>query len=624
MGPEYPLPISGDFTSTDQYVEELLDFVTASPTLTTLCGGVHILDFFTTEPDLYSSVIPQSWREFFAELDIMDLLDLLMRDDLATIRYRGYKNGSMPPPEFLEYIENVRRLSFNRTFDPPDGSQTPKIDRDVALGMGIKKVHEVGHFSRFIHDLSATISAESASQGITHLIDLGSGQGYLLRALASTPYHHNSVGVESRQNNIDGSKNWDIMAKLAPKPKIRRDKKTFRAERAAAKANGTVVAKPDPSVRGERGFFHHPGLPETNGDPEQEDIHVSTVGKGSVQYISHYLVDGDLTRVVQQIVSPSALSQVANSEEPLTQDEANSLPRAALTDVNALVISLHSCGNLLHHGLRSLLLTPSVRAVAMVGCCYNLLTERLGPPSYKLPNLRAPNARLEELAAAHDPHGFPMSNKFCTYTHPTSTEVGVRLNITARMMAVQAPQNWGTDDSAAFFTRHFYRALLQRIFVDLKLIPAPSAAASPPPTSTIPETGEEGEEKPDSTPVILGSLPARAYASFTTYVRAAASKLSRHTLHPSTASRGAAFAAALSALSDEQIAAYETRFAHRRHQMATVWSLMAFSAGAVEALIVTDRWLWLREQEEVGTAWVQSVFEYGVSPRNLVVVGVKR
>lgn len=612
MAPAQPLPISDEFTSVDEYIDQLLDFVMTSPMLTTLCGGVHILDFFTTEPDLYTSVIPESWQEYFANQDIMDILDLLMRRDLTGLATSEFSSGQVPPFDLLDYIRDIRRLSLKREFLPPDNDPNPKIDRDVALGMTTKKVHEVGHFSRFIHDLSSSLATDQENN-ITHLIDLGSGQGYLPRTLASAPYHHAAIGVESRQNNIDGSKNWDIMAKLAPKPKVLRDKKTFRAERAAAKANGTVVVKPDPSIRGERGFFYHPGLPAEQADPDQEDIHVSTVGKGSIQYISHYLVDGDLTRVIQQVVSPAAVADSAHLSRPLTQSESNALTRASPSDVKALVIALHSCGNLLHHGLRSLLLTPSVHAVAMVGCCYNLLTARLGPPSYKLPALRSPNARMTTLESAHDPHGFPMSSRFCDYVHPSTNERGVRLNITARMMAVQAPQNWGPSDSAAFFTRHFYRALLQRVFVDCDLISAPGAPVT---------------EAEDTSPVILGSLPARAYGDFKTYVRAASAKLGRqNALHPSMGvSRGPLFASRLDEISDEELEGYERRYEKRRHQLAVVWSLMAFSAATVEALILVDRWLWLaRDQREiVKEAWVQSVFDFGVSPRNMVVVGIKR
>jgi hypothetical protein len=42
-------------------------------------------------------------------------------------------------------------------------------------------------------------------------------------------------------------------------------------------------------------------------------------------------------------------------------------------------------------------------------------------------------------------------------------------------------------------------------------------------------------------------------------------------------------------------------------------------------LIVVDRWLFLREHGDVvSECWVEPVFDYGLSPRNLVVVGIKR
>ena len=52
---------------------------------------------------------------------------------------------------------------------------------------------------------------------------------------------------------------------------------------------------------------------------------------------------------------------------------------------------------------------------------------------------------------------------------------------------------------------------------------------------------------------------------------------------------------------------------------------MAFSAGVVESLIVVDRWLFLKEHPDtVKDCWVEAVFDYAQSPRNLVVVGVKK
>ena len=77
-------------------------------------------------------------------------------------------------------------------------------------------------------------------------------------------------------------------------------------------------------------------------------------------------------------------------------------------------------------------------------------------------------------------------------------------------------------------------------------------------------------------------------------------------------------------LTDEDISRYEENFKDKKKELSIVWSLMAFSASVVESCIVVDRWLYLREQAEVRDCWVESVFEYKQSPRNLVVVGIRK
>ena len=80
----------------------------------------------------------------------------------------------------------------------------------------------------------------------------------------------------------------------------------------------------------------------------------------------------------------------------------------------------------------------------------------------------------------------------------------------------------------------------------------------------------------------------------------------------------------MGSMTDSEIEDYEHRFAERKNDLSVIWSLMAFSAGVIEAMIVVDRWLWLKEQENVKECWVEPVFDYGLSPRNLVVVGIKQ
>ena len=340
-------------------------------------------------------------------------------------------------------------------------------------------------------------------------------------------------------------------------------------------------------------------------------IYTPANGKGYIQYVEHRVQDGDLSDVVEQIekiklAAPSVGVNVISETGKMTEDvDSNVLGEISkVKETRLMAISIHSCGNLSHHGIRSLLLNPSVQAIAIVGCCYNLMTERLGPPTYKLPNLRpnlrAINApRLTREEAACDPHGFPMSTKVGTYNGD-----GVRLNITARMMAVQAPQNWMRKESDAFFTKHYYRALLQKVFLDRGVV-------------TKMKAEDKGMASTD--PVIIGSLRKACYGSFVSYVRGALEKLGKD---PAS---GPVVLEKMENIEDEEIEEYARKYEDLKKELSVTWSLMAFSAGVVESLIVVDRWLFLREHPDlVADAWVEAVFDYSQSPRNLVVVGIKR
>ena len=189
---------------------------------------------------------------------------------------------------------------------------------------------------------------------------------------------------------------------------------------------------------------------------------------------------------------------------------------------------------------------------------------------------------------------------------------GVRLNITARMMAVQAPLNWGREDSEMFFTRHYYRALLQRILLDRGVV---KQEVSP---DQVADGDSLSDKASTDTPLIVGSLPKSCFTNFNSYVRGALKKLT------SSPFEGESIAECTKDLSDAAIALYETKYFYAKTNLSVIWTLMAFSAGVVESIITVDRWLYLKELECVEEAWVQPVFEYGLSPRNLCVVAVKK
>ena len=592
MAPKNPLPLPIGFADADAYVDSLLYFISSSEYYQTFCGGVHILDFFTSEPDLYSTILPASWREWFRHKDVPDVLDVFLRADLSSAGDGGQHDKERKwrddiPESLLGYIKSIRKHSLRRDFAQ---TTVPPMSRQVSVGMKPKKIHEVECFASYVDQLASNIAKRDDE--ISHLVDFGSGRNYLGRALASPPYGKHLVAVESRSGNIEGARIMDISAKLAEKEKVMRDKRLYRMQ--------------DPN-KNSRAFLRErdigkdemlgPKLKDASPkeQPEMDGLDAfDETEKGSIQYVENQIMDGDLSQITNQL----------SSRRTPSHGPCNQSPRL-------MVISLHSCGNLIHHGLRSLILNPSVVAVALIGCCYNLMTERLGPPTYKLPSLRPANERVRRESGAFDPHGFPMSERLARL--PIQGGQGVHMNITARMMAVQAPENWTQAESEGFFTRHFFRALLQRIFVDRGVVG---------PLGPLPADEHAGGQAPTasggSRSVIIGSLRKACYASFSAYVWGAVNKLMKSHEH------GAWIGERMSSLTDAEIADYEARYSHSKQELSIVWSLMAFTAIVAESVIFVDRWCFLKEQDEVEDCWVEPVFSYESSPRNLVVVGVKK
>ena len=559
------LPTDPSFSDAEVFVSSILHFVTNNQLFQTICGGVHILDFLTREPDLYSTILPLDWRQWFDIVSVADLLDLLLRENLCLLQssQTGTWRGRVAPPRsLLQYVRDVRRHTFLRDFNSFD-TETERLvlSRTVALGMNVKKKVEVECFSRYVNKLTDHIRREHKHE-ISHIMDFGAGQSYLGRALASPPFHKRVVALESKAHNIAGARALDSRAGLSPSKKVMRNKKEYR--RALTTRENLLVAQTSLSPHGNENMQmtkeYQPAKEERNID------HLETI-----------IESGNLSGPINDL-------------------------RRKNQHLSFLVVGLHACGNLTHHGLRSLVLNQEIKAVCLVGCCYNLLTERTGPPTFKFPSLRYKNLRLEKASSAFDPHGFPMSERITSM--PDYNGQGVSLNITARSMACQAPQNWTGPDCQSFFTRHFYRALLQRILLDLKIL-------------RIPKPEEDGVPGASGQPIVIGALRRSAFTSFTAYVRGATAKLKQF------ASLNEHHIQMLEQLSDDELLGYRAKYAAKEKELSIIWSLMSFSAGVAETLILVDRWQYLREQDAVKACWIETVFESKISPRNFCVVGIK-
>ena len=575
MPPKQSLPLDSFWQDEEQYVQSLLKFATSSDLFINLCGGVHILDFFISEPDLYTTLLPEQWRDWFDRVDIHGIIQVLLHMEIEQLLSRDpqtWQDFPMPPQSLADYAVTIRRHCLSRTFAPPPSPKpesTTTVQR-LTVGMKPKKIHEVRHFAAYINQLRSVV-AEVTGQPVDGVVDFGSGQNYLGRVLASHPYDLDVIAVERSHQNTAGAKSMDIHARLSEKELIMRNKKEYRRERSFGQVQGAMG--------------HHALATVPAKDGQQGDA-VST--KGSIRYVEHEIESGCLDKILH-----SQLSSDKNSKA-----------------LSPMVISLHSCGNLSHHGLRTLTpsLNPTISAVALVGCCYNLVGQRSKSVTYKHPTLlRHLHPTLSATRLADDPKGFPMSERLAQYRHRNG-ETGISFNITARMMAVQAPYNWGKDDCDLFFTRHYYRALLQKVLVDMGIIKQPMEDGHP----AVKEKTQIG------TTLTLGSLPRSAYHSFPAYGETAVRKLMRSCQLENLAK------ARLTLLTRDVFLNYDQHLAVRRKQLAIIWTLMAFSSSVVENVFVVDRYLWLKEQVGwIGKCWVETVFDYAVSPRNLVVVGIR-
>lgn len=604
-----PLPVDVTWETPDSYVEALLAFATTNVLFQNLCGGVHMVDFLTREPDVYTTLLPENWRSFFDQHDVQDIINLLLREDIDHLQDpdRGsdtWNEGACPPQSLLDYISTVRRLVLHRDL-PPSSLKRIDLPTQVAMRMNRKKVHEVQCLSQYIASLSDTVR-DHRGQPVSHIVDFGSGQNYLGRTLVSAPYHKHVIAIERTHQFITGAKGMDVRAKLARDPKARDKRDAKYAYDGQDEATEPITPEMkqivQPSEEDQQVFEDDTGIlsnklgqislkPDEPLKEESLPLPSDIAACGTLSYVEHEIQDGYLEPIIDHIINPSVD----------TADKDG--------DAQVMIVSLHSCGNLVHHGLRSLVLNPSIVAVAMIGCCYNLITERLGPATNQLPVLKSLHPRLEKTGSSYDPHGFPMSKLYENYRSP-GTNAGMRLNITARALAVQAPHNWTQKDCDVSFTRHFFRALLERILVDRGVIPNPSDSEEPS------SDGSHKESKAEA--LIIGSVPKSAYKSFIAYVHAATIKMSQDPVYGSKVQDNVAI------LTDKEIDNYETQYGQAKKHIGIMWSLMAFSAQIVESIIVVDRWQYLREQDSVKECWVEPVFEYGQSPRNLAVIGLKK
>lgn len=178
------------------------------------------------------------------------------------------------------------------------------------------------------------------------------------------------------------------------------------------------------------------------------------------------------------------------------------------------------------------------------------------------------------------PDGFPISGRL--------KNRHVTLSPTALMTGCQAPNNWERLDLAKersnYSKKQFYRALLEKLFHDKAI-----------------QMGSGRENRPNWG-IRKGDL-----VSFETFTTRA-----MHCLGVDQAS-----------ISRQDMLEYEARYADQEHRIAILWTLSVLCCKAVESIINLDRY-WFLVENAASETDIVPIFDYKISPRNLMMVAEKR
>ncbi|RUP45261.1 hypothetical protein BC936DRAFT_148397 [Jimgerdemannia flammicorona] len=376
-----PLPPAFHDSPATDYANALIVF---SKKYTWL-ANIHIVDFFTMA---YWHMMDPEWR------------DALLSDRVGyheLMRLASFSECMEPWPDSIkQFVREAVDLALLR--DIPSNYNdgfVSSIDKHIIPGMTEKKLHEV-------EILSGLIAQVSKETGVSSVIDLGAGQGYLSRALAFQHDLH-VLAIDSCSVQTCGAQRYQEMAQKAlGKPGQKRKQ-------------SSSTARPN----------------------EENNISASALTSNVIPSDRLPANASNLHHITQEVTLSSLPTLLADWSTSTFWHQSTATSTAS-TDARArwLLCGLHACGDLSSHMIRLFLGSDDVRCLVNVGCCYHFLSEG-----------------LEDEGATESRFAFPMSRHF--------QAAQFQMGGTARMLACQAPSRWSErqESTVVSFEHHFFRAL---------------------------------------------------------------------------------------------------------------------------------------------------------------------
>lgn len=185
--------------SIGQLTEDLSDFLD-TPLVRQITGGIHVNDAL-----IYDAwgALPSQWTAYWdslpdprlAQREMIDSIDEDAHTNLLTSQEREAKVDAAPE-SLVAWLRQLKSVALPRTQRQAPTLHLPDI---LTSPMKTKKTNEVSAAAAYIHEVCR-------SNSITHVIDMGSGQGYLSVTLAFLFPSLRVLAIDGSESQVTGSK----------------------------------------------------------------------------------------------------------------------------------------------------------------------------------------------------------------------------------------------------------------------------------------------------------------------------------------------------------------------------------------------------------------------------------
>ncbi|XP_041637315.1 methyltransferase-like protein 25 [Cheilinus undulatus] len=276
------------------------------------------------------------------------------------------------------------------TLGEPGGEKGAELEPDEF--MNSKKSHEV-------QSMSEVVACLAQHCGVKQVIDVGSGKGYLSSFL-SLQYGLRVYGIDSSSTNTHGAQERIR--------KLKKFSKAYQKHSKAVRAQGEASQSPQENEEGMKDEVHGDErateeeevlncLPDVNSaiekhsepHPETDELFLSALSVDVIRTTPPRVPPSQLSEEERERRKRENLERKARNRtdsantmfSPLTSYvTAETELRELINELeDAVVVGLHTCGDLAPSTLRMFVAKAELAAVCGVGCCYHLLSEEFDP-----------------------------------------------------------------------------------------------------------------------------------------------------------------------------------------------------------------------------------------------------